>query len=410
MTATALMPVAGREIARGTSMTGPPPGNRLLVIDDDRAFATVIQKTAEQSGFEVRATDDPGNFITAARSWQPTLVVLDLRIPGTDGIQLLRVLAADKFQGNLILSSGVDQRVLESAVRLGHERGLKMGGVLQKPMRIETLQEVLADFCRSPKALLAADLAEAIAEGQLFLEYQPKFDCRMGRFTGVEALVRWRHPQHGIIRPDEFIPLAEASELIHRLTNWVVAAAARQAAAWRSENVALNVAVNISARDVEDLELPERMEQHCRDAGIDPAAVIVELTETGAMREAVQMMDVLTRLRLKGFRLSIDDFGTGYSSLVQLQRMPFSEIKIDKSFVMQMTRDDSCRIITKIVIDLARELGLASVAEGVEDEAALMALVDMGCHTAQGYFLSRPVDARRIVELTRDGPALRPSR
>jgi EAL domain-containing protein (putative c-di-GMP-specific phosphodiesterase class I) len=286
-------------------------------------------------------------------------------------------------------------------MRLGQERGLQMSGVLNKPIRIELLQEMLAAYCRVPKHLLSADLAAAIETDQLFLEYQPKLDCRLGRFTGVEALVRWKHPEHGIIRPDEFIPLAEESDLIYGLTDWVVGTAARQQAAWLAEDVVLDVAVNISARDIEDLDLPERLERHCQNAGTDPSRMILELTETSAMREAVQMMDVLTRLRLKEFRLSIDDFGTGYSSLVQLQRMPFSEIKIDKSFVMYMTRNDSCRVIAKIVIDLARELGLTSVAEGVEDEAALMTLVDMGCHAAQGYHLSRPVSAQKIAELIR---------
>ncbi|MGC2415529.1 MAG: EAL domain-containing protein [Stellaceae bacterium] len=153
---------------------------------------------------------------------------------------------------------------------------------------------------------------------------------------------------------------------------------------------------------IEDLDLPERLHQHCKDARIDPNRMMLELTETSAMREAVQMMDVLTRLRLKGFKLSIDDFGTGYSSLVQLQRMPFSEIKIDQSFVMQMTRDDSCRVIVEIVVELARRLRLRSVAEGVEDEATLRALIDMGCDEAQGYHLSRPIAAAGMSLLLRE--------
>jgi EAL domain-containing protein (putative c-di-GMP-specific phosphodiesterase class I) len=136
------------------------------------------------------------------------------------------------------------------------------------------------------------------------------------------------------------------------------------------------------------------LHQHCADAGIDPASMTLELTETGAMREAVQMMDVLTRLRLKGFKLSIDDFGTGYSSLVQLQKMPFSEIKIDRSFVMQMTSNDGCKVVAGIVIDLARGLGLKSVAEGVEEEPVLKALIDMGCDVAQVSEPARRAGAR----------------
>ena len=252
-----------------------------------------------------------------------------------------------------------------------------------------------------PKTLLGVDLAEGIATGQLFLEYQPKLDCRLGRITAVEALVRWRHPVHGIVQPDQFVKLAEETDRIHLLTDWVVGAAAKQAAAWHAENLALEVAVNISAKDVQDIDLPERLHQHCQAAGVDPSSMMLELTETGAMREAVQMLDVLTRLRLKGFKLSIDDFGTGYSSLVQLQKMPFSEVKVDGSFVMQMTRDPGCRVIVEIIIDLARKLGLRSVAEGVEEQAALNTLIEMGCDMAQGYYLSRPIAAERIAEFVR---------
>jgi EAL domain-containing protein (putative c-di-GMP-specific phosphodiesterase class I) len=251
------------------------------------------------------------------------------------------------------------------------------------------------------KTLLSDDLGNAIVADHLFLEYQPKLDLKLGRFTGVEALVRWRHPEHGLIRPDQFIPLAEQTELIHRLTDWVVASAVQQSALWRAGNLALDVAVNISAKDIEDLDLPDRLQQHCSDAGVAPASIILELTETGAMREAVQMMDVLTRLRLKGFTLSIDDFGTGYSSLVQLQKMPFSEVKIDRAFVMQMMSNKDCKVIVEIIIDLARRLGLESVAEGVEEEAALNCLAELGCDVAQGYHLSRPVAADRIPELVR---------
>jgi EAL domain-containing protein (putative c-di-GMP-specific phosphodiesterase class I)/ActR/RegA family two-component response regulator len=376
-------------------------GNRLLVVDDEPSIGRLVKRVAESVGFEVVATEDPVVFARTARQWHPSVIMLDLSIPGTDGIQLLRGLAADKCAAQIVLISGADGKVLEAAQQLGRERGLNMGKLLQKPTRIETLRELLREFKPVPKSLLAADLAAAIAAGQLFLEYQPKLDCRLGRITAVEALVRWRHPSHGVVRPDQFVAVAEESDLIHRLTDWVVATAAKQAAAWQVDNLDLQVAVNISAKDIEDIELPERLHQHCLNAGVDPALMMLELTETGAMREAVQMMDVLTRLRLKGFRLSIDDFGVGYSSLVQLQKMPFSEVKVDSSFVMKMMSNDGCKVIVEIIIDLARKLGLKSVAEGVEEEAALKSLFDMGCDMAQGYYLSRPIAADRIAEFVR---------
>jgi len=374
-------------------------GNRLLVIDDEPAFGALIRKVGESCGFEVLVTDDPISFSKTVQSFGPTVITLDLNMPGTDGVQLLRSLAADRCAAHLILSSGAGGKVLEAVMRLGHERGLKMSGVLPKPFRLETLREMLTQFSRISKKASAIDLADGITNGQLFLEYQLKLDCVLGLFTGVEALARWRHPIHGLIRPDEFIPLAEETDLIHRITDWAVSAAAEQSAVWQARNLDLSVAVNISAKDIEDLDLPERLHGHCKEAKIDTTSIILEVTETDAMREPVQMMDVLTRLRLKDFRLSIDDFGTGYSSLTQLQRLPFSEIKIDQSFVMQMTTDLGCQTIVEIIINLASKLGLKSVAEGVEDGVTLNALIDMGCDLAQGYHLSRPVAPDRIPEL-----------
>jgi EAL domain-containing protein (putative c-di-GMP-specific phosphodiesterase class I)/ActR/RegA family two-component response regulator len=376
-------------------------GDRLLVIDDEPGFAQVIKKVAQDCGFEVAVTQDSAIFTNAARQWHPTVIVLDLKMPGTDGIQLLRTLAADKCPARILVTSGEHGKVLDAAMQLGRERGLSMSDALPKPIRAQELRERLSSLKRLPKLRLSADLARAVAQDELFLEYQPKFDCRQAKITGVEALVRWDHPTHGILPPDQFIRLAEENGVIQGVTDRVVATAAKQAARWRAADVALDMAVNISASDLEDLEFPDRLEQHCRNAAIDPALVTLELTETGAMREAVQMMDVLTRLRLKGFKLSIDDFGTGFSSLVQLQQMPFSEIKIDRSFVMQMLTNPGCKVIVEIIIDLARKLGLASIAEGVEEKAALNCLIDMGCDAAQGYHVCRPIAPGRIPDFVR---------
>ncbi len=376
-------------------------GSRLLIVDDEPSIGRLIRRVGEGSGFEVMVADDPGSFAKMARSWHPTVIVVDLKMPNIDGVQLLRDLAADKCEAHIVVASGADGKVLEAARQLGRERGLKMSGMLQKPIRIEALRELLAAFKPMPKAVLSRALAEAIAANQLFIEYQPKLDLRLGQITGVEALVRWRHPVHGLMQPDQFVGLAEEGDLIHRLTDWVVGAATRQAALWNGANLALEVAVNISARDLEDLDLPERLQARCGEAGVDPAAITLELTESSAMCEAVQMMDVLTRLRLKGFRLAIDDFGTGYSSLAQLQRMPFSELKIDRSFVAQMAGNQDCRIIVEIVCDLARKLGLRSVAEGVEAEAVLDCLCGLGCDMAQGYFVSRPLAVDSVAAFVR---------
>jgi EAL domain-containing protein (putative c-di-GMP-specific phosphodiesterase class I) len=244
-------------------------------------------------------------------------------------------------------------------------------------------------------------LAAAIRGGELFLEYQPKVNCRTRAITGVEALVRWNHPVRGRLMPDRFIPLAEETGLIDPLTDWVFDTAVRQTAAWHAAGLPVDIAINVSARNLAAGDLPDRFARRCDELALDPDSVILEVTESFAMSDPLHTLEVLTRLRVKHFRVSMDDFGTAYSSLVQLQRMPFSELKIDRSFVTGMLDDQSCQTIAGIIIELARRLGLRSVAEGVENEATLHALSGMGCDAAQGYYFSRPLAAENIVPLAR---------
>lgn len=372
---------------------------RLLIIDDDLAFSRMVKRVADPHGFDVVTTDDPASFRQTARSWSPTLIIMDLQMPGTDGIELLRDLALDKCKAEIVLSSGLDLRTLDAARHLGAERGLKMQGVLHKPIPLNELNELMARQKPADEVLLAGELAHAIAADELFLEYQPKISGRLGRITGVEALVRWQNPKLGLIRPDLFIPLAEKTDLIDPLTNWVFATAVQQAATWQRQGLALDVAINISARNLQDIRLPDRFAKQCEEFGISPEMLTLELTETTAMRDVVHMMDVLTRFRVKGFKLSIDDFGTGYSSLVQLRKLPFSELKVDLSFVQHMLKDEDCRIIVEAIIELTHKLGLESVAEGVESEAIWVALLNLSCDRGQGYHLGRPMTADRIEAL-----------
>src|SRR5580658_10483365 len=276
---------------------------RLLMIDDDKAFCRLVTRVAEPNGFEVVATDDPETFADAARSWNPAVILLDLQMPRTDGIELLRVLSASNCTAQVVMISGMDSRTLDSAVRLGTDRGLRMAGTLHKPVAVQDLRDLLVGLKPVESVLTAHDLGDAIAANQLFLEYQPKVDCRRGQVTGVEALVRWRHPRFGLIRPDQFIPLAEETGLIDPLTDWVVATAVEQCAAWQGAGLLLDVAINVSAKNLHDIHLPDRLAEQCQQFGINRSSLAPEPTETSAMSDAVQMMDVLTRLRIKDFKL-----------------------------------------------------------------------------------------------------------
>jgi EAL domain-containing protein (putative c-di-GMP-specific phosphodiesterase class I) len=335
----------------------------------------------------------------------PAVLLLDLQMPDTDGIELLREIGERRCTSKIILVSGMDGRVLESARRLGQELGLAMAGKVPKPVRAAELRQLLATLREDVDAPPTAEaLAAAVDDDRLFLLYQPKIDIRSGQMTGVEALVRWKSDTGRVIPPTAFIPVAEASGLIDRLTSWVVSSAFRQAGAWRQKGVELHVAVNLSAGNVHDRQLPDRLAALCATENLPPSAVTLEITETTSAHDHTTLLEVLGRFRLKGFHLSIDDFGTGYSSVAQLLRLPFSELKVDKSFISEIGYSRDAEIVAKTVIDMAHNLGLSAVAEGVEAEPVLRTLLGWNCDVAQGYLFSRPVSPAAIEAMAAASP------
>lgn len=216
-----------------------------------------------------------------------------------------------------------------------------------------------------------------------------------GAVTGVEALARWPHAVRGPIAPAEFVPLAERSGLIDALTEWVIRTALRQWGGWRAAGLRLNLAFNLSAQGLDGRSFPDLLAALCRGYGVPPSHVTVELTESGT-QDAPTLLDALSRLRTHGFGVSMDDFGMGYSSLARLQRLPFTQLKIDKSFASAAAARRDCRIIVTAIIDLAHQLGLSAVAEGVEDQVTLDLLRELGCDEAQGYHIARPMSGDAI--------------
>jgi diguanylate cyclase (GGDEF)-like protein len=251
----------------------------------------------------------------------------------------------------------------------------------------------------SPTRLaLVGELRMAIENGELTVHYQPKADVRTGAITGVEALLRWEHPQHGPVPPDEFVAIAEQTGAIRSLTLHVLRSALGQCATWREQGLDLSVAVNLSVRSLLDADLTRDVEQVLRETNVPPSALILEITEGSMMADSNRTLSVLRCLSSMGVSLSIDDFGTGYSSLSYLKRLPVSEVKIDKSFVMNMATDDNDDVIVRSTIDLGHNLGLRVVAEGVENQASWDRLVALGCDVAQGYYLSAPLCASAMDE------------
>ncbi|WP_407277947.1 EAL domain-containing protein [Aromatoleum evansii] len=244
---------------------------------------------------------------------------------------------------------------------------------------------------------LIGDLHRAIDNGEMRLYCQPKARLASGELCGVEALVRWEHPQRGTLWPNEFISLAEHSGLISPLTDWVMQAAFRQSYVWRQDGLSVPVAVNLSARDLRDPKLIERVRNHFATWGAEPEDIQFELTESALMQDPQGSLECLQRLKDLGTALFIDDFGTGYSSLAYLQRLPVDAIKIDKSFVQDMLSNTDSNVIVRSTIDLAHDLELEVVAEGVEDRAGWEHLSAQGCDVAQGYVISEPLRAEAFA-------------
>jgi diguanylate cyclase (GGDEF)-like protein len=261
----------------------------------------------------------------------------------------------------------------------------------------------------SPRRLaLLGELRRAIDTGQLVLHYQPKIDTHSGRVLGVEALVRWQHPTHGLIPPDEFIPLAERTGLITPLTHYVLDAALRQCRQWHQDGHELNVAVNISARRMLDPAFPDEVADLLATWQLPARLLVLEITESTMMADPQHALEVLSRLHSMGVQLSIDDFGTGYSSMAYLKNLPVDELKVDRSFVSHMTDNTSDAVIVRSTVDLGRNLGLRVVAEGVEDQTTLEQLNALGCEAIQGYYISRPVPADDLLTWLKQQQAATP--
>jgi EAL domain-containing protein (putative c-di-GMP-specific phosphodiesterase class I) len=246
---------------------------------------------------------------------------------------------------------------------------------------------------------LAGELRRAIEQEQLVLHFQPKAELESGCVVGVEALVRWIHPERGFIPPGDFISIAERSGLIKPLSRYVVAAALRQCGAWRKQGLDLHVAVNLTIPDLLDLELPDLIAGLLTENQVRPDQLELEITESTILADPFRVRQVLTRLNELGLRIAIDDFGTGYSSLAYLRRLPVQTIKIDRSFVMEMCENANDATIVRSTIELGRNLGLDVVAEGVETQETWDALRRHGCTLAQGYLISKPLPADELQAL-----------
>ena len=370
---------------------------RVLVFDDDAAVGRLAVRIATMAGMDAIAVTDATAFAQRLRTQPPQVVLLDLQLGETDGVEQLRRLAERQYGGMLVLMSGFDARVLATARALGQSLGLRVEAVLQKPLRVADLEGVLRRLQSGGGSPSAERLLAAIANDELVLDFQPVVAREPKVLKKLEALVRWEHPTSGRIPPSDFLPMAESNTgIIDALTDWVVGAAVEAYQVLAELGVSVPLAVNMSTQNLHDLTVPDRLEQRLRAGGMPARHLCLEITESAAFKDASLTMDILSRVRLKGMQLSIDDFGTGYSSLKMLRQMPFSEIKIDRSFVSDATTSRDSRAIVKSIMDLASNMEMGCVAEGVETKETADLLETLGSCDIQGYLIARPMPVEAI--------------
>lgn len=373
-----------------------------MVIEDDEFVRNVTARTLRQLGCDPVLEADDGREalkILEAHPRDVDLILCDLEMPKVDGIEVLRLLSNIRTKAGILIISSHREQVLRAAEELAHGYGLRLLGSVSKPLRrtdLETLLPKLGNdesksFQHMDYGLAPDDLDRAITQDELTLYYQPKAKTEDRTVVGLEALVRWNHPEHGIIGPGAFIDMAEESGRIAPMTDWVINRAVEECVPVITQDGIRSVSVNVSVNALKDLEMPERISTAVKQAGLVSDNLVLEVTESGLMEDVRTSLNILSRLTIKGYKLSIDDFGTGYSSLQQLLRIPFAELKLDRSFVDGAAGHRIQRVILESTVDLARRLDLNTVAEGVETSQDIQMVADCGVPLIQGYFIQKPL-------------------
>lgn len=384
--------------------------SQILLIDDDPTQIAILTAYFASIGIQDIHSAIDGSQAKNILETQETpfdFIFTDLGMPNTDGFELLKYLGANSFTGKVIIISGHEHILLESASSLGKMYGLAIIGQIRKPLTKQALDRLTAETdtlktsgVRSNQPTIDPNhISEAIYNREIIPHYQPKVDLLSGRIIGAEALARWIDPQHGVISPATFLPVAEECGLMSQLTmsifHQTMADYKNNMEAWTGKKISVNLTPDL----LQTASLPNTLENMVSEYGLKVSSICIEITESGIIDFDPTVVEVLSRLRIKGFDLSIDDFGTGAANIANLKAFPYNELKIDQSFVNNVLTDAFSAETVRTSISLARQLGLRIVAEGIENEDVLKYVKSKGIDQAQGYLFSKPVPAADITRM-----------
>ena len=381
---------------------------RFLVVEDHGFQRWMAANLLESLGAKYVFSASDGRealLILEGREPPIDIIVTDLDMPGMDGMEFIRHVAEGKYPAALIVASAMEPALVASVEAMARAYGAQLLGAIPKPLTAKKLKEAITGHVVAsdvngpvePRSFSVEQLAAGLERGEFEPFFQAKIVSNTQATSGAEAVARWRSPERGIIRPQDFIEAMEESSLIDALTRMVVKEAARNCRRWRDAGLDITVSVNLSLRSLHDVSLADRLVKIVSEQGLEPKHLIFEVTESVATSDLARALENLSRLRMRGFGLSIDDYGTGYSSMERLTRVPFTELKIDQTFVKNAATQPSSRAVVESSLEMALKLGIEAVAEGVETRSEWELVRALGCPLAQGYFFARPMDATEFM-------------
>ncbi|MAD53181.1 EAL domain-containing protein [Idiomarina sp. UBA3162] len=382
----------------------------VLILEDDAVTAAHLSSTLSKHGITTVTRFESGFDVLheVEHNKHPDLILCDLRLSDMDGLQFVRFLTETHYEGDIGFISGNDSRVLDVVQQLARSLGYSVLGGITKPVTPnQVVRLLMARPINEPEqqphsiySLTANQIIKGVRTGALLPYYQPKVDIIDNRVIGFESLARWRDRKTDqILSPATFIPVAERFGIISELSLTFLKAVLSDFKHFDAFDEQVTVAVNFSIDSLSDRHLPDMLLDLLREYNVSPSRIVIEVTESRLANERINVLEVLARLHLAGFRLSIDDFGTGYSSLYRLKHTPFEELKLDRSFVQDAVRDNSAKAVIRSSMQLAKELNMQVVAEGVETEAEQQLVNEMGCGVMQGFRFAKPQPIERAFNV-----------